>query len=88
MNKYLVEFLGTLFLMYIILAVRNPLAIGSALAIAIILGGHVSGGHFNPAVSVALTSMGKLNKNDLLPYILSQIAGSMVAVEISKRFKP
>ncbi len=87
MNKYVVEFLGTLFLIYIILVLRNPLAIGSALAIAIIVGGNVSGGHFNPAVTVALTSMGKLSKNDLLPYILSQIAGGMVAVELSKRFK-
>lgn len=87
MNKYIVEFLGTLFFVFIILSVGNPLAIGSALAIVIILGGKVSGGHFNPAVSIALAYMGKLNKNDLMPYILSQIAGAMVAVEVNKRIK-
>ena len=45
MNKYIVEFLGTLFFVFIILSVGNPLAIGSALAIVIILGGNISGGH-------------------------------------------
>tara|TARA_Y100000816_G_C25940955_1_gene490772 strand:- start:484 stop:750 length:267 start_codon:yes stop_codon:yes gene_type:complete len=87
MNKYIVEFLGTLFFVFIIASVGNPLAIGSALAIVIILGGYISGGHFNPAVSVAMAYIGKLNKNDLVPYILSQIAGAMVAVEINKRIK-
>jgi len=87
MNKYIVEFLGTLFFIYVILAIKNPLAIGAALAIAAIAGGKISGGHFNPAVSIAMASMGKLSKDDLLPYILSQIAGGMVALEVSKRFR-
>ena len=52
MNKYLVEFLGTLFFLYVILATGNALAIGAALAIAILVGGAISGGNFNPAVSV------------------------------------
>lgn len=87
MNKYIVEFLGTLFFIYVFLAINNPLAIGAALAIAVIAGGKISGGHFNPAVSIAMASIGKLSKDDLIPYILSQIAGGMVALEVSKRFK-
>tara|TARA_Y100000816_G_scaffold288773_1_gene273964 strand:+ start:8426 stop:8692 length:267 start_codon:yes stop_codon:yes gene_type:complete len=87
MNKYIVEFLGSLFFVYIILNINNPLAIGSALAIAIIFGGKFSGAHFNPAVSIALAYKDKLNKNDLFLYIVSQITGGLVAVELSKRFR-
>ena len=54
MNKFLVEFLGTLFFLYVILATGNALAIGAALAIAILVGGAISGGNFNPAVRTAL----------------------------------
>jgi aquaporin Z len=88
MNKYLVEFLGTLFLAYIILATtNNALAVGSALAIAIFIGLSVSGGNFNPAVSVMMVSAGKLPKNDLIPYVLAQIAGGLAALELYKRVK-
>jgi len=66
MNKYLVEFLGTLFFLYVILATGNALAIGAALAIAILVGGAISGGNFNPAVSVMMVAAGKLPKNDLI----------------------
>lgn len=87
MNKYIVEFLGSLFFIYIVININNPLAIGSALAIAIIFGAKLSGAHFNPAVSIALAYAGKLDKMDVLPYIISQIAGGLMAVEISKRFR-
>ena len=49
LNKYVVEFLGALFLLYVIVATGNAIAIGAALAIAIMVGGSISGGHFNPA---------------------------------------
>jgi aquaporin Z len=84
MNKYLVEFLGTLFLMFIILITGNYLAIGAALAVAVLLGGAISGGAFNPAVSIALMYNGKLSRSDLIPYIVAQIAGALVAVELVK----
>lgn len=87
MNKFLVEFLGTLFLLYVILATNNALAIGAALAIAILVGGHISGGNFNPAVSVMMVSAGKLPKNDLIPYVLAQVAGGLAALELFKRVK-
>tara|TARA_Y100001970_G_C14243165_1_gene866190 strand:+ start:2999 stop:3265 length:267 start_codon:yes stop_codon:yes gene_type:complete len=87
MNKYVVEFLGTLFLTYVIFATGNALAIGAALAIAIILGGAISGGHFNPAVSVAMTAAGKLPNGELLPFVLSQVLGALAALELFKRMK-
>jgi aquaporin Z len=84
MNKYLVEFLGTLFLMFVILATGNYLAIGAALAVAVLLGGAISGGAFNPAVSIALMYSGKMSRSDLIPYIVAQVAGALVAVELVK----
>lgn len=87
LNKYLAEFLGTLFFVYIVLATGNAIAIGAALAIAVMITGNISGGHINPAVSVAMVAAGKLSSSDLLPYILAQIAGGMVALELFKRVK-
>ncbi len=86
-NKYLVEFLGTLFFLYVIIATGNALAIGAALALAIYLGGKISGGNFNPAVSVMMVVAGKLPKQDLIGYILAQILGGLAAFELYKRFK-
>ena len=83
----MVEFLGTLFLMYVILATGDHLAIGAALIIAIMLGGKISGGNFNPAVTVALTLAKRQSKNLVIPYILAQLAGGFVAVELYKNFK-
>lgn len=87
MNNYLVEFLGTLFFLYVILATGNALAIGSALALAVLVGGPISGGMFNPAVSVMMVAAGKLPKNELMPYILAQLAGGLAALELYKRVK-
>ena len=87
MNKYLVEFLGTLFFLYVILATGNALAIAAALALVILVGGAISGGNFNPAVSVMMAAAGKLPTNDVVPYILAQVAGGLVALELYKRVK-
>ena len=84
MNKLLVEYLGTLFLMFIILSTGNYIAIGSALAIAILLGGAISGGSFNPAVTIALWAAGKLSASDILPYIVAEIAGALSAFQLLK----
>tara|TARA_B110000305_G_C19424415_1_gene632747 strand:- start:1558 stop:1818 length:261 start_codon:yes stop_codon:yes gene_type:complete len=79
MQKYLVEFIGTLFFLFTILATGNPLAIVASLYIAIVVGGHISGGHFNPAVSIMMAFMGKLSKKDLPLYLLAQILGGLSA---------
>ena len=85
MNKYLVEFVGTLFFLYVILATGSPIVIGLALAIAIIVGGPISGGNFNPAVSIMMAAAKKLPMHELLPYVLAQVAGGLVALELYKR---
>jgi len=87
MYKYLVEFLGAVFFVYIILATGNPLAIGAALALTIVLTANISGGHINPAVSIVMASAGKLPINDLIPYVIAQTFGALVALEIYKRYK-
>jgi aquaporin Z len=83
--KYLTEFLGTFFLVLTIgLTVLNgtpmaPLAIGASLMIMVYMGGHVSGGHYNPAVSLGVLLRGKLPASDFVPYVVAQVAGALVA---------
>jgi aquaporin Z len=84
-HKYLVEFLGTMFLSFIIFATGNYLAIGAALAVIALLGGPVSGGSFNPAVTLALYNSGKLMKSDIVPYIIVEILGALAGFEAYKR---
>ena len=87
MNKYIVEFIGTFFLVLTIgltvlaggTGVIPPLAIGAALMVMIFSGGHVSGGHFNPAVTLAVWMRGRCDAKDVAPYWASQIVGAAVA---------
>jgi aquaporin Z len=87
MNPIIVEFVGTLFFLYVIIATGNPLAIGAALTIAIIVGGAISGGHFNPAVTIMMAVANKLPRKEVIPYVLAQVAGGLAALEIYKRVK-
>ena len=86
MNKYLVEFLGTMFLMFVIFSTGNWAAIGSDLAIVVLLGGPISGGAFNPAVAISLYSAGKLAKSDLIPYIIVEILGGLAAFYVYSNY--
>lgn len=85
MNKYIVEFIGTFFLVLTIgLSVIGgasmpPLAIGAMLMVMIFAGGHVSGAHYNPAVTLAVWLRGKCETKDVLPYMASQVAAAVVA---------
>ena len=83
MNKYLIEFLGTLFLMFVILATNNWVAIGAALAVIVLLGGKDVCA-YNPAVAIAFMFTGQLPRSDLIPYIVAEVAGALVAVELVK----
>jgi aquaporin Z len=85
-KQLLVEFLGTLVFLYVILATGNFAAIGATLALVIYLGGPISGGNFNPAVTVMMVAAKKQNMDTLL-YILAQIAGGLVALQLFKQFK-
>jgi aquaporin Z len=95
MNKYLTELVGTFFLVLTIgcTVVGNgagalaPLAIGSALMVMVFAGGHISGGHYNPAVTVGVWLRGKCEIKDVAPYILSQIIGSVLAALAVKYLK-
>ena len=87
MYNYLAEFTGTLFFIYVILATGNPIAIGAALALAILLTANLSGGHINPAVTIVMASLGKISTNDIIPYVLAQVFGGLVALEIYKKYK-
>jgi aquaporin Z len=88
MKKYLVEFIGTFFLVFTVgMAVRSgaplaPLAIGAALMVMIFAGGHVSGGHYNPAVTLAVFMRGKCEAKDVVPYWAAQFAAGLVAAFI------
>uniref|UniRef100_A0A6C0KFZ4 Major intrinsic protein n=1 Tax=viral metagenome TaxID=1070528 RepID=A0A6C0KFZ4_9ZZZZ len=87
MNKLLAEFLGTMFFLYVILATGDAVAIGLALMVVIFILGKVSGGNFNPAVSVMLAMAGKLSMKDLAPYVVAQVLGGLAALELYKRVK-
>src|ERR1700719_1479137 len=95
MRKYLVEFIGTFFLVLTVgMTVINPdggviapLAIGSALMIMVYAGGHVSGGHYNAAVTIAVWLRGRCPQSDVLPYIGSQIAAGIVAAIVTLALK-
>ncbi|MCB1225111.1 MAG: aquaporin [Verrucomicrobiales bacterium] len=88
MKKYLTEFIGTLFLVATVgNAVLNgttlaPIPIGLMLMVMIYAGGHVSGAHYNPAVTVAVWLRGRCSTKDAIPYIIAQIAGGVVAALI------
>jgi aquaporin Z len=86
MRKYLTEFIGTFFLVFtvgltVVAALpMAPLAIGSSLMIMVYMGGHVSGGHYNPAVSLALFLRGKMaSAAECIAYMVSQLAGAITA---------
>jgi len=87
MDKYLVEFFGTMFLVYVILVTGDALAIGAALAVAVLVGGGISGGNFNPVVTLVMGASGRQSTNETFPYIMSQFLGGLVALELTKRIK-
>jgi len=85
MKKYIVEFIGTFFLVFTVgLAVRQgavlaPLAIGAVLMVMIFAGGHISGGHFNPAVTLAALLRGRCATRDAIPYWVAQFLAGFAA---------
>jgi aquaporin Z len=87
MNKYIVEFIGTFFLLLTIgcsvviggAGVIAPLAIGSALMVMIYAGGHISGGHYNPAVTLGVWLRGRCPTKDVGPYWFAQLLGAVLA---------
>lgn len=79
MKKILIEAIGTFFLVLAVLTTANPLAIGLTLAAMVYSAGHISGGHFNPAVSLAVWLRGKLSTLQLAYYMGAQMVGAFLA---------
>ncbi len=93
MNKYIAEFIGTFFLVLTIgctgigasAGVIAPLAIGAALMVMVFAGGHISGAHYNPAVTLGVLIRGKLKAADVIPYWIAQcVAAAVAAFVVSK----
>ncbi len=95
MNKYIAEFIGTFFLVLTIgcsvviggAGVIAPLAIGSILMTMIYAGGHISGGHFNPAVTLGVWLRGRAASREVIPYWLAQLIGAVLASAIVNYLK-
>jgi aquaporin Z len=91
MRKYIAEFIGTFFLVLTVGCTVIPaaagvipaLAIGAVLMVMVFAGGHISGGHFNPAVTFAIFIRGKLELKDVVPYWLAQIAAGIAAAFVA-----
>lgn len=95
MNKYITELIGTFYLVLTIggtvllgaAGVIPPLAIGSALMVMVYAGGHISGGHYNPAVTLGVWIRGRLAGKDVLPYMAFQVIGALLAAAVVRYFK-
>ena len=91
MRKYIAEFIGTFFLVLTVGCTVIPgaagvipaLAIGGVLMVMIFAGGHISGGHFNPAITFAIFVRGRLEMKDVVPYWLAQIAAGIAAAVVA-----
>ncbi|MBV8675993.1 MAG: aquaporin [Planctomycetaceae bacterium] len=90
MAKYIVEFIGTFFLVFTVgmtvigagAGVIPPLAIGSALMVMIYAGGHISGGHYNPAVTLAVWIRGRCSTVDAIAYWVAQVLAGLAAAYV------
>lgn len=86
MKKYITEFIGTFFLVLTIGLTVNggagnmaPIAIGAALMIMVYAGGHISGAHYNPAVTLAVLVRGRIKVAEAIPYIIAQLIAAVAA---------
>jgi aquaporin Z len=95
MKKFIVEFIGTFFLVFTVgttvvnpdAGVIAPLAIGSVLMIMVYAGGHISGGHYNPAVTLAVAIRGRMPVSEVPMYFLAQLIGAIMAAGASYYLK-
>ena len=86
MKKYITEFIGTFFLVLTIVLSGEPLAIGTVLMVMVFAGGHISGAHYNPAVTLAVYIRGRIVLKEGLFYMGSQFIGAIVAAFVGRWF--
>lgn len=93
MKKYITEFIGTFFLVLTVgltvigrIEIMAAFAIGASLMIMVYAGGHISGGHYNPAVTLAVLIRRRITFADSINYIIAQIAGATAAAFVVKYF--
>jgi len=87
LRAYLAEFLASILVVYVVLETGNSLAIGAAYALGRILAAPLSGGHINPLITVALASGDYFPIMEILPYVVSQILGGILAVHVYKNYR-
>src|SRR5690348_6212887 len=89
-RKYVVEFIGTFFLVLTVGAAvlgqvaLAPLAIGAVLMTMVYAGGHISGGHYNPAVTLAVLVRGKIERAEAGAYWVARVAAGFLAGLVAK----
>jgi aquaporin Z len=86
MLEYVVEFFGTFLFLSVILATSSPVLIALALLAVILMGGAISGGHFNPAISIMMWAKGDVSLMTALAYIGLQCCGGLAALGAYKMF--
>jgi aquaporin Z len=84
MGKYITEFIGTFFLVLVVALTGNAAAIGAVLMVMVFAGGHISGAHYNPAVTLAILIRGKVSGYDAGVYIIVQILAAAIAALIAR----
>ncbi len=87
MKNYVTEFIGTLFLVLTIGLTGNPFAIGAVLMVMVYAGGHISGAHYNPAVTLAVLIRGRIKTSEAIIYMICQVAGAVAAALLVGLFK-
>lgn len=93
MKNYLTELIGTFFLVFVIGLTGNPVAIGCILMVMVYMGGHISGAHYNPAVTLAILLRKKIEAKEAVMYMIFQVAGAILAAAtyyfiVGKTFSP
>jgi aquaporin Z len=78
MRNYFIELTGTFFLVLVIGLTGNPIAIGAILMVMVYMGGHISGAHYNPAVTLALVIRKSIGWKQALMYMLFQVSGAIL----------
>lgn len=82
MKHYVIEALGTFFVVLAVSLTENPIAIGFMYLSMLYLGARISGAHYNPAITQALWLRGKFPTRYILPYAASQCFGALLAIAL------